>query len=156
MAAQIARFRQRWDVAKVRSLTLDGTDIGWLQTFIQDGALFLGQLFVDKSLRGQGIATELVKGLVDEAASSSRAVTLGVVKTNPAPRLYVRLAFRATHDDGLLVGDGMQPHPGAGADYRNALQLRAARLDASHRRTISSSRTPWPVNVFAGCFHWQF
>jgi ribosomal protein S18 acetylase RimI-like enzyme len=99
MAAHSAGFRQRWDVMQVRIVTLDGTDIGWLQSFVKDNALFLGQLFVDKSLREQGIGTELVKGLIDEAASAGRAVTLGVVKTNPAVRLYERLGFRTTHDD---------------------------------------------------------
>jgi ribosomal protein S18 acetylase RimI-like enzyme len=99
MEAQIAGFRQRWDVTQVRIVTLDGSDIGWLQSFVKDDALFLGQLFVDKSLRGQGIGTELVQGLIEEAASAGRAVTLGVVKTNPALRLYERLGFRTTHDD---------------------------------------------------------
>jgi ribosomal protein S18 acetylase RimI-like enzyme len=54
---------------------------------------------VDKSLRRQGIGTELVKGLIKEAASAGRAVALGVVKTNPAVRLYERLGFQTTHDD---------------------------------------------------------
>jgi ribosomal protein S18 acetylase RimI-like enzyme len=99
MEAQVAGFRQRWDVTQVRIVTLDGSDIGWLQSFVKDDALFLGQLFVDKSLRGRGIGTELVKGLIEEAASAGRAVALGVVKTNPVLRLYERLGFRTTHDD---------------------------------------------------------
>lgn len=99
MAAQIVGFRQRWDVTQVRIATLDGMDIGWLQSFVIDDALFLAQLFVDKSSRGQGIGTELVKGLIEEAASAGRAVTLAVVKTNPALRLYEQLGFRTTHDD---------------------------------------------------------
>lgn len=90
-------FGRSW--AQVRIVTLDGTDVGWLQSFVKDDALFLGQLFVDKSLRGQGIGTEVVKGLIEEAANAGRAVTLGVVKTNPALRLYERLGFRTTHDD---------------------------------------------------------
>src|SRR5262249_31319082 len=99
VAAHTAGFRQRWDVTQVRIVTLDGTDIGWLQSFVKDDALLLGQLFVDKSFRRQGIGTELVKGLIEEAASANRAVTLGVVKINPALRLYERLGFRTTHDD---------------------------------------------------------
>src|SRR5215467_10929048 len=99
MTTHVAGFRQRWDVIQVRIVTLDGSDIGWLQSFVKDDALFLGQLFVEKALRGQGIGTELVKGLIEEAASTGRAVTLGVVKTNPALRLYERLGFRTTHDD---------------------------------------------------------
>ena len=33
MDAQIAAFRQCWDVTQVRIATIDGTDIGWLQSF---------------------------------------------------------------------------------------------------------------------------
>ena len=99
MDAQVAGFRQRWDVTQVRIITTDGTDIGWLQSFAKDDALFLAQLFVDSTLRRQGIGTEVVKGLIEESASAGRAVTLGVVKTNPALRLYERLGFRTTHED---------------------------------------------------------
>ena len=69
MDAQIGGFRQRWDVTQVRIITVDGTDIGWLQSFVKDNALFLGQLFVDGALRRQGIGT-VVKGLIEEAAES--------------------------------------------------------------------------------------
>ena len=99
MDGQIAGFRQRWDVTQVRIITLDGADIGWLQSFVEDDTLFLGQLFVDRTLRGRGIGTQLIKGLIEEAARAGRAVTLGVVKSNPALRLYERLGFRTTHED---------------------------------------------------------
>jgi ribosomal protein S18 acetylase RimI-like enzyme len=99
MDAQIASFRQQWAVEQVRIITLDGTDIGWLQSFAKHDALFLGQLFVDSALRGQGIGTKVVKGLIEEAARAGQALTLGVVKTNPALRLYERLGFRTTHED---------------------------------------------------------
>lgn len=99
MEAQIVGFRRRWDVTQVRIITLGGTDIGWLQSFVSDDALFLGQLFVDGTLRRQGIGTKIVKGLIEEAARAGQAITLGVVKTNPALRLYERLGFRTTHED---------------------------------------------------------
>jgi GNAT superfamily N-acetyltransferase len=97
--AQVATFRQRWDVGQVRIITLDGTDIGWLQSFMKDDALFVGQLFVDSAWRRHGIGMEVVKGLIEEATRAGRAVALGVVKTNPALRLYERLGFRTTHED---------------------------------------------------------
>ena len=99
MDAQIAGFRQRWDVTQVRVITQDGTNIGSLQGLAKDDAPFLGHLFVDGTLRGRGIGTQLIKGLIEEAAKAGRAVTLGVVKTNPALRLYERLGFRTTHED---------------------------------------------------------
>jgi len=77
MDAHFAGFRQQWDAAQVRIITLDGTDIGWLQSFVKDDTLFLGQLFVDSALRRRGIGTGAVKGLIEEAAKAGRAVTLG-------------------------------------------------------------------------------
>ena len=62
-------------------------------------ALFLKQLFVDAPLQRRGIGTQVMRGLIDEAARAGRAVTLGVVKTNPALRLYGRLGFKLTHED---------------------------------------------------------
>lgn len=98
-AAHAAGLRQRWDVAQVRMITLDGADIGWLQSMTRDDALFLGQLFVEAGFQRRGIGTQVMHRLIDEAARSGQAVTLGVVKTNPALRLYQRLGFRITHDD---------------------------------------------------------
>jgi ribosomal protein S18 acetylase RimI-like enzyme len=98
-AAQVANFRKRWAVPQVRIITLDGADIGWLQTATEDDALFLAQLFVAPAFQRQGIGTEVLEHLIGEAASACHAVTLGVVKTNPALRLYERLGFRITHDD---------------------------------------------------------
>lgn len=99
MDAQAAGFRRQWEVTQVRIITLDGTQSGWLQSFVKEDALFLGQLFVEAALRGRGIGTEVVKALIEEAARAGRGMTLGVVKTNPALRLYERLGFRVTHDD---------------------------------------------------------
>jgi GNAT superfamily N-acetyltransferase len=83
MAAQTAGFRQRWEVTQVRIATLDGMHIAWLQSFVKDDGLFVGQLFVDKSLRGQGIRTELLKGLMEEAASAGRAVGAERIRRSP-------------------------------------------------------------------------
>ena len=99
MEVQLAGYRQRWDMTQVKIITLDGRDIGWLQSFVKEDALFLAQLFVDRAWRGQGIGTAMVEALIDEAARTGRALTLGVVKTNPALRLYQRLGFRTTHED---------------------------------------------------------
>jgi ribosomal protein S18 acetylase RimI-like enzyme len=99
MEAQVGGFRQRWDVTQVKIVTLDGRNIGWLQCFENEDALFLAQLFVDRAWRGRGIGTAMVEALIEEAANAGRALTLGVVKTNPALRLYQSLGFRTTHED---------------------------------------------------------
>jgi GNAT superfamily N-acetyltransferase len=98
-AVQVASFRRQWEVMQVRIITLEGADIGWLQSTTRDGALFLGQLFVEASRQRRGIGTEIMHRLIGEATREGQAMTLGVVKTNPAKRLYERLGFRTTHED---------------------------------------------------------
>ena len=94
-----ADFRERWSAAETRIITRDGADIGWLQMAPEGDAIFLKQLFVDAPLRGRGIGTLVMHRLIDEATRAGRATTLGVVKTNPALRLYQRLGFAVTHED---------------------------------------------------------
>ena len=93
-AAQVAGFKQRWDVSQVRIITLEGAKIGWVQTANKDDALFLAQLFVDGAFQRRGIGGEVVEHLIGEATQAGQAMTLGVVKTNPALRLYRHAGFR--------------------------------------------------------------
>ena len=99
MAAQTANLRERWHVAEVEIITSDGADIGWLQKSIQDDALYLEQIFIDAAFQSRGIGTGIINRLIDKARQDGRPVTLGVVKINPALRLYERLGFRVTHQD---------------------------------------------------------
>lgn len=85
--------------SEVQIITLDGSDVGWLQTKIQDSKLFLAQIFVDSSFQCRGIGTEVMNRLISEAARADQPVVLGVVKINPAVRLYKRLGFQITHED---------------------------------------------------------
>jgi ribosomal protein S18 acetylase RimI-like enzyme len=99
MTTRAAGLRQRWDAAQVRIITGDGEDIGWLQTVVQADAVFIAQFFIDAPFRGGGIGAEVMSRILAEASGSGRAVTLGVVKDNPALRLYRRLGFQITHED---------------------------------------------------------
>ncbi len=96
---QVASFRRQWEVTQVRIITLDGADIGWLQSTTREGTYFLGQIFVEAARQRRGIGTAVMHRLIGEATSLHQAMTLGVVKTNPAKRLYERLGFRTTHED---------------------------------------------------------
>jgi GNAT superfamily N-acetyltransferase len=96
---QAASFRRQWDVTQVRIITLDGADIGWLQTMTHEGGYFLGQLFVEAPQQRRGIGTAVMHRLIGEATRAGQAMTLAVVKINPAKRLYDRLGFRVVHED---------------------------------------------------------
>jgi GNAT superfamily N-acetyltransferase len=98
-AAHELRFPEQWNLPEVRIITLDGAAVGWTQTTIQSGALFLGQIYVVRSLQRQGIGTEILHRVVAEANHAHLRLKLDVAKINPALRLYQRLGFRITGEE---------------------------------------------------------
>jgi GNAT superfamily N-acetyltransferase len=98
-AAQEATFRQQWDLTQVRIRSLDGSDVGWIQTMTQDDELFVAQMFVDRPFQRRGVGTEVMKRLIGEAALINQTMRLNVVKINPAVWLYERLGFRVINED---------------------------------------------------------
>jgi len=53
--------------------------------------------------RNVGIATTLLKDILSEAESSGRSVGMHVLRNSPALRLYERLGFQVTHDEGVYL-----------------------------------------------------
>ena len=91
-------FTRQWQCAEVRIITTESGDVGWLQTTPGDDAIFLGQLYLEGRCQRQGIGSRVMRLLIEEAASTGKAIALAVVKINPARRLYERLGFRVTHE----------------------------------------------------------
>ncbi len=96
---QAESFLQQWNETQVRVITLDGADVGWLQSFSRDDDLFLAQLFVERAHQRCGIGTEVMKHLMKEAEWLNQAIRLDVVKINPARHLYERLGFRIVGEE---------------------------------------------------------
>jgi GNAT superfamily N-acetyltransferase len=113
MARQRESFARQWHVAEVRIITMAGEDIGWLQTKTTDSTLFLGQLYLSGRMQRQGIGTRVLQMLIEEARRAGKPVTLGVVKINPARRLYERLGFQRTHEDRHKVYMRLEAQTGA-------------------------------------------
>jgi GNAT superfamily N-acetyltransferase len=74
-----------------------------------DSTLFLGQLYLSGHMQRQGIGTGVLQMLIEEARRAGKPVTLGVVKINPARRLYERLGFQRTHEDRHKVYMQLEP-----------------------------------------------
>ncbi len=68
-APRVANFRQRWEVAQVRIITLDSADIGWFQSTTEGYALFLAQLFVDVPFRRRASALRCCIGSLMKLAA---------------------------------------------------------------------------------------
>ena len=53
--------------------------------------------------RRLGIGSTLIRALIETAAANGQAVTLQVLQTNPAQRLYQRLGFVVTGQDEMYL-----------------------------------------------------
>ncbi len=98
-AGQDTTFERQWAVEEVMILVEGTRDIGWMQTGEAEGAVFLKQLYIEPAHQTLGIGTQFLSGLIDQTQARGLPVTLGVVKGNPAIRLYERLGFRTTGED---------------------------------------------------------
>jgi len=98
-AREVEKFASTFIATEVQVIVSDGVDVGWLQTRVEDSEIKLLQIYVMHSMQRRGIGSEVLKRLLAQAAGEGKAVTLGVVKINPALGLYQRLGFRITHED---------------------------------------------------------
>ena len=110
-AAHEAKFPDQWKVSEVRIVALDGQDIGWLQWSTEPAGFCLTQLYIDTPFQKRGIGTEIMRGLIAEAARARRAILLDVVKINPALRLYQRLGFRICGEEEHKFNMILDPQP---------------------------------------------
>lgn len=92
-------FARFFKVDEVRIITADGQDVGWIQEQISERSINLGSFYVMPAVQGRGIGTEVLRMLLERAARESKAMTLAVVKINPARQFYEKRGFRATHED---------------------------------------------------------
>ena len=84
---------------EVSVITADGADVGWIQQRPDRDAIFLGSIYVIPAMQRRGIGTHVIRTLIGLAKERSQAVTLAVMKINPAVGLYERLGFRITGED---------------------------------------------------------
>ncbi len=96
---QDALFARQFALNEVRIITLDGTDIGWIQTQIDGRTMKLGQFHIAPERQGRGIGSTVLKRLIGQAGKRGKAVTLSVMKGNRALGFYQRHGFRTTHED---------------------------------------------------------
>jgi len=102
-ARQAASFDARFVPGEVGIIRLDDRDIGWMQIAESEEELFLKQFFVHPDCQRRGIGTQLLQALIERAAQTRKAVTLGVVKGNPARSLYERHGFLVASEDQYKV-----------------------------------------------------
>jgi ribosomal protein S18 acetylase RimI-like enzyme len=98
-AHQEASFAGWFNPDEVNIIVANGVDAGWIQQREDDGAIFLGSIYVTPEMQGKGIGTRVIQTLLDLGRQRSQPITLAVMKINPAIALYERLGFRITDED---------------------------------------------------------
>lgn len=113
-AAKAAFLRQQFDAQRIhyrREFPQADFDV------LLHGGSPLGRLYLDRSgpewrlldialvpdMRGQGLGTALLCGILAEAGAAGRPVLLHVEAFNPARRLYDRLGFLPLAGDGIYL-----------------------------------------------------
>lgn len=88
----------------IHSLILDrGVPIGRLLVERRESEIRLVDLCLLPEHRGQGIGTELIGQLIQEACETQLPLRLHVEAFNPARRLYDRLGFLPLADRGVYI-----------------------------------------------------
>jgi ribosomal protein S18 acetylase RimI-like enzyme len=83
-------------------ILVDGTNAGWVVVDASSDPIHLSEMIVLPELRGRGIATAVLRDILQTASATGQCVQLDVSSTNiVAIRLYERLGFR------LVGGDPM-------------------------------------------------
>ena len=96
---QDKNFAQFFKLDEVRIITADEQDVGWIQEQIEDTTINLGSFYVTPVMQRRGVGTQVLRILLAHARNQAKAITLAVVKINPAVHFYEKHGFRITHED---------------------------------------------------------
>jgi ribosomal protein S18 acetylase RimI-like enzyme len=89
---RIQRVLANFDSAEI--ILLSSTPVGLLKVIRNEGNWDLVQIQILPDKQGGGLGSIILKKLLADADQARAAVTLSVLRANPARRLYERLGFR--------------------------------------------------------------
>lgn len=85
------RVLSRFDCAQI--IVIDERESGLLKLDRNGSDWHLMQIQLLPDLQRRGLGTQLMSNIISEASSAGATIRLGVLKANPARRLYERLGF---------------------------------------------------------------
>jgi ribosomal protein S18 acetylase RimI-like enzyme len=112
VARYVVNFGRHGDAAVIAIEDHRRVGAAWYRLFSGDepGFAFVDEatpeatIAVVPSMRGRGIGSQLLTGLLDRARSEGfAAVSLSVEKANPSIKLYERYGFQAVREEGDTV-----------------------------------------------------
>src|SRR5579863_3470350 len=73
---QEASFAEWFDHDEASIILADGVDAGWTQQREEDGAIFLGSIYVKPEMQRRGIGTRVIQMILHQGRQRSQPVTL--------------------------------------------------------------------------------
>jgi GNAT superfamily N-acetyltransferase len=110
-ADQRKRFEDATPVQEHCILEVEGTPAGCFWTIRRPAELVLSRLYVLPAFQNRGIGTQFLRELLAEADQAGVPVRLGVLRVNPARRLYARHGFVVVGEDEVrfMMSRPVQP-----------------------------------------------
>jgi ribosomal protein S18 acetylase RimI-like enzyme len=99
-AAQTSHYEQHHPQSEHLIVLRAGEEAGRLWVDRGPAVIHILDLTVHPDLRGQGIGTAVLQGLLDEGAATGRPVTIHLEPWSPAVRLMNRLGFTKAAEQG--------------------------------------------------------
>ena len=107
--AQDEHYRLHYPKAQLSVIMVEGVVVGRLYVDRWTREIRIMDITLVPEHRGQGIGTQLLKALKEEATIAGKSLSIHVECNNPAMHLYERLGFKVIEDKGLHLLMSWQP-----------------------------------------------
>jgi ribosomal protein S18 acetylase RimI-like enzyme len=99
--AQQNHYREFFPNATHEIILVDESPAGRLYVDRRDGEIRILDISLLTEKRGQGIGSQLINALIEEADAAGKSISVYVESYNPSKLLFERLGFRQIEDDGV-------------------------------------------------------
>ncbi len=96
-------YDAKYPQAKHKIILCDGVDAGTVRFNSTPEEIHLVDLILLPEYRNQGVGSTFLKQLQMEAEVAGRTISLQVVNTNPAIRLYKRVGFSVLYEEAAYL-----------------------------------------------------
>jgi ribosomal protein S18 acetylase RimI-like enzyme len=93
-----AQFRNQLDLLTTQVVHANNLAVGFIMAPIKDSARWIHTICIAPEHQRKGIGTEILGRVIAQAKEQKVPLYLGVLKVNPARRLYQRLGFRVIEE----------------------------------------------------------
>lgn len=86
-------FRKNFIPHHYDVIEINNSIIGFMKVVSSENEIYLAEIQIAQDYQKQGIGTNLIQSVIQEAQTNNKKLWLKVLKNNPAKKLYQRLGF---------------------------------------------------------------